>query len=97
MTALAQVLKHIDADEVVELTRALVRIPSVYRPGDPEGTEARVAAFIETWLRREGFEVEVQDAAPGRPNVLGWIGAKTPATRTLGWTWRSERGGSLRA
>ncbi len=83
MTALAQVLKHIDADEVVELTRALVRIPSVYRPGDPEGTEARVAAFIESWLRREGFEVEVQDAAPGRPNVLGWIGEKTPATRTL--------------
>jgi len=25
----------------------------------------------------------VQDAAPGRPNVLGWIGEKTPATRTL--------------
>jgi succinyl-diaminopimelate desuccinylase len=81
--ALARILEHIDADEVVELTRALVRIPSVYRPGDPEGNEARVAAFVETWLRREGFEVEVQEVAPGRPNVLGWIGEKTPGTKSL--------------
>src|SRR5204863_3576448 len=43
----------------------------------------RVAAFVENWLRREGFEVEVQDVAPGRPNVLGWIGDKTPGTRSL--------------
>ncbi len=83
MAALARILKHVDADELVELTRALVRIPSVHRPGDPEGTEARVAAFVETWFRREGFEVEVQEVAPGRPNVLGWIGDKTPATRSL--------------
>jgi succinyl-diaminopimelate desuccinylase len=83
VTALPQVLKQIDADEVVELTRALVRIPSVVRPGDPEGTEARVAAFVETWLRREGFEVEVQEVAPGRPNVLGWIGEKTPGRKSL--------------
>ena len=83
MPALARILEHIDADEVVELTRALVRIPSVYRPDDSEGNEARVAAFVETWLRREGFEVEVQEVAPGRPNVLGWIGDKTPGTKSL--------------
>ena len=83
MTALARVLSRIDTDEVVELTRALVRIPSVYRPGDPDANEARVAAFVENWLRREGFELEVQDVAPGRPNVLGWIGEKTPGARSL--------------
>ncbi len=83
MSALAQVLSRIDADEVVELTRALVRIPSVYRPGDPDANEARVAAFVENWLRREGFQVEVQNVAPGRPNVLGWIGEKAPGTRSL--------------
>ena len=83
MSALAQVLKRIDADEVVELTRALVRIPSVYRPGDPDATEARVAAFVEAWLRREGLQVEVQEVAPGRPNVIGWIGGKTPGRRSL--------------
>jgi succinyl-diaminopimelate desuccinylase len=80
---LARVLEQIDADEVVELTRALVRIPSVYRPGDPSGTEARVAGFVEAWLRAEGFAVEVQEVAPGRPNVIGWIGEKTPGTRSL--------------
>ena len=83
MTALSQVLRKIDADEVVELTRSLVRIPSVHRPGDPEATEARVAAFVEGWLRREGFEVLVQPVAPGRPNVIGWLGEKRPGGRSL--------------
>lgn len=83
MTALSQVLRKIDADEVVELTRALIRIPSVYRPGDPEATEARVAAFVESWLRREGFDVEVQQVAPGRPNVIGSLGTKGPGGRSL--------------
>ena len=83
MTALSQVLRKIDADEVVELTRALVRIPSVYRPGDPSATEAGVAAFVESWLRREGFSVEVQTVAPGRPNVIGWLGDKRPGARSL--------------
>jgi succinyl-diaminopimelate desuccinylase len=83
VSALAQVLEQINIDEVVELTRALVRIPSVYRPGDPTGTESRVAGFVEGWLRDEGFAVEVQEAAPGRPNVIGSIGEKTPGTRSL--------------
>ena len=83
MTALSQVLRKIDADEVVELTRSLVRIPSVYRPGDPEATEARVAAFVEAWLRREGFDVLIQPVAPGRPNVIGSLGEKRPGQKCL--------------
>ena len=83
MSALAQVLNRIDADEVVELTRALVRIPSLYRPDDPDATEARVAAFVLAWLRREGFHVEVHEVAPGRPNVLGWIGETGPGRKSL--------------
>jgi succinyl-diaminopimelate desuccinylase len=68
------VLSRIDEGELVELTRDLIRIPSVVRPGDPSATEAAVAARVEGWLRREGFEVEVHEVAPGRPNVLAWIG-----------------------
>jgi len=68
------VLSRIDEGELVELTRDLIRIPSVVRPGDPSATEAAVAAHVEGWLRREGFEVEVHEVAPGRPNVLAWIG-----------------------
>jgi succinyl-diaminopimelate desuccinylase len=69
-----EVLSRIDADELVALTRDLVRIPSVVRPGDPSATEAAVAAYVEQWMRREGLEVEVQDVAPGRPNVMGGLG-----------------------
>ena len=83
MTALSTLLAKIDADEVVELTRALIRIPSVHRPGDPDANESRVAAFVEAWLRREGFAVLVQPVAPGRPNVIGWIGEKTPGRHSL--------------
>lgn len=83
MTALSHLLARIDRDEVVELTRSLVRIPSVYRPGEPEATEARVAGFVADWLRREGFQVEIQPAAPGRPNVIGWLGEKRPGRRSL--------------
>jgi succinyl-diaminopimelate desuccinylase len=83
VTALSTLLAKIDADEVVELTRALIRIPSVHRPDDPDANESRVAAFVEAWLRREGFGVEVQPVAPGRPNVIGWIGEKTPGRHSL--------------
>ena len=83
MTALSDILARVDADEVAELTRSLVRLPSVYRPDDPEANESRVAAFVESWLRREGFSVEVHDVAPGRPNVIGWIGEKSAGHRCL--------------
>ncbi len=81
--SLPRLLGTIDRDELVELTRALVRIPSVYRPGDPDANESRVAAFVEAWLRREQFEVEVQPVAPGRPNVIGALGEKRPGRRSL--------------
>jgi succinyl-diaminopimelate desuccinylase len=70
----ADVLRRIDPDELIALTRDLVRIPSVVRPGDPAATEAAVAGHVERWLRAEGFAVEVHEAAPGRPNVLGVLG-----------------------
>jgi succinyl-diaminopimelate desuccinylase len=65
-------------DEVVDLTQTLVRIPSVYRPDEPEANERAVAAHVEAWMRREGFTVEVQHVAPGRPNVVGWLDGRQP-------------------
>ncbi len=83
MRALDRVFGQISADEVVELTRALVRIPSVYRPDDPAANEAEVAAFVATWFTREGLPIEVQEVAPGRPNVLSWLGEKSAGRRCL--------------
>ena len=70
------VLSRIDEGELIALTRDLVRIPSVVRPGQPGATEAGVAAHVEQWLRKERFEVEVHEVAPGRPNVFGMLGER---------------------
>jgi len=83
VSLLSRVFEQIGAEEVVELTRALVRIPSVYRPGEPGANEAQVAAFVDSWFRREGLPVEIQEVAPGRPNVLAWVGEKGPGRRCL--------------
>jgi succinyl-diaminopimelate desuccinylase len=74
--SLEDVLASIDESELVSLTRALVRIPSVVRPGDPSATEAGVAESVRSWLTKEGLSVEVQDVAPDRPNIIGSLGEK---------------------
>ncbi|MGH7266500.1 MAG: M20/M25/M40 family metallo-hydrolase, partial [Candidatus Rokuibacteriota bacterium] len=71
-------LDHVRPDEVVALTQQLVRIPSVFRPGDPDANERAVSTAVAEWLRREGFEVEVTDVAPGRPNVVGSLEGAAP-------------------
>jgi len=48
---------------VFELTRELISIPSI------SGDEKQVVEFLADYLERAGFEVELRDAAPGRPNV----------------------------
>ena len=79
---LDRVLAHVAADEVTELTRRLVRIPSVYRLGDADANEAAVAAAVADWMRAEKLAVQVEEVAPGRPNVIGILDGTTPG-RTL--------------
>jgi acetylornithine deacetylase len=50
--------------EVCGLARSLVDIPSV------SGDEGEIAGFVASYLERLGYEVELQEAAPGRSNVL---------------------------
>jgi len=83
VSALKSALARVDPDELIALTRDLIRIPSVIRPGDPGATEAAVADFVEQWLRQEGFDVEVQTVAPGRPNVLGVLGDRAAGPTLL--------------
>jgi acetylornithine deacetylase len=55
-----------------ELVGALVAIDSVNPDLVPGGAgEAQVAAFIADWMRDAGLEVEIDEAAPGRPSVVG--------------------------
>jgi succinyl-diaminopimelate desuccinylase len=75
---LNRVFTHLPADEVVDLTRQLVRIPSVVRPGDPDGNERAVAAAVAAWCRTAGLEVERQEVAPDRPNVIATLDGGRP-------------------
>jgi succinyl-diaminopimelate desuccinylase len=72
---LEAVWRGIDREELARFAQELVRIPSVYRPEEAEGNEARVARFVADYLEREGFEVCTENVAPGRPNVWAvWEG-----------------------
>ena len=55
----------------VELLSQLVAIDSVNPDLVPGGAgEGEIARFAAAWLERAGLEVSLQDAAPGRPNVI---------------------------
>lgn len=78
---LEAVLRRIDREDLARLVQDLVRIPSVYRPEEAEGNEANVARFLTDCLEREGFEVNVEAVAPGRPNVWAvWEGERPGKT-----------------
>ncbi len=67
---------------VVELTQALVRIPSVNPDGDP-GTSATgeqaCAAYVAAFLTHIGAAAELEEVLPGRPNVIGRFPSKPAA------------------
>lgn len=59
----------VDPARVVELARGLVGIRSVY--DEQRGTtEAGAARYVADQLRAAGFAPVVEEAAPGRPNVI---------------------------
>ena len=59
----------VDQERVIELAQGLVRVRSVY--DEARGTtEARAAKYVADQLRAAGFEPVVEEAAPGRPNVI---------------------------
>ncbi len=76
-----KVLKFINSDELIELTAELVKINSVWDPA--VGTSEQVAAdHVSRWADRQGFEVQQEEVAAGRPNVIvRWLAG--PGKRTL--------------
>jgi len=77
------VLRGIDREELTRLVQELVRIPSVYRPEEHNGNEARVARFLVDYLEGEGFEVCTEEVASGRPNVWAVWGGERPGKTLL--------------
>jgi acetylornithine deacetylase/succinyl-diaminopimelate desuccinylase-like protein len=67
--------------DVLPLLERLVSIDSV-NPGLGGGGEAEIATFVAEWAREAGLELELDEAAPGRPNVIA-IARGTGGGRTL--------------
>ena len=63
MTEAAEVLRHIDAEAIAQDTLDFVSVKS------ETGQEGEGSLFLADLLRREGFDVAVEDVEPGRPNV----------------------------
>lgn len=69
--------------EVAELTARLVEIESINPDVVPGGSgETAVARFVAEWCERAGLETSLEDAAPGRPNVIA-IARGTGSGRSL--------------
>jgi succinyl-diaminopimelate desuccinylase len=62
----------VDETGVVEFTRDLVRIRSVHEPENQRAEEA-VAALVAARMRDFGWEPDVVEVAPGRPNVIAVV------------------------
>jgi len=63
----------VDLDDTVELTREIVRIPSV------QGEEGELAHALHARMTGMGFDrVYLQDALPDRPNVVGVVDSGRP-------------------
>ena len=64
-----KVLKEIDSEELVKLTSDLVKINSVWDPA--AGTSEQPAAdYVLKWTQEQGFEAQLEEVAPARPNVI---------------------------
>lgn len=77
------VLRFLDEDEVINLTRGLIRIKSVYRPESADGNEERVARFVADYLRQMGLKVYYEEVVPGRPNVIAFLDFRRPGKTLL--------------
>ncbi len=69
---IAQVTNAIQYRELVSMAAELVSINSVWDPG--AGTSEQAAAeWAARWGRSQGFQVELDEVEPGRPNaILTW-------------------------
>jgi len=63
----ADVLKYIDREELAQLTKDLVDIPS------PTGSERAIGEFILDWFSRHGIKSVRQEISPERINAVGII------------------------
>jgi succinyl-diaminopimelate desuccinylase len=67
----------IDSDGLIEFARALVRVPSINQP-EAGRSEGPAAALVAERMRSFGWSPLIEDAAPGRPNVIAVVDGGLP-------------------
>ncbi|KOO48731.1 M20 family metallopeptidase [Viridibacillus arvi] len=72
-----------DREAVIQLTRELVKIPSVYREGIADANETKVALYVAEYLKNIGIQTHIEEVVPGRPNVIGIIDSGKPGKTLL--------------
>ena len=74
----SKVIKHIEREELAQLTKELVDIPS------PTGSEKAIGDFIIDWFARHGIKTVRQQISPERVNAVGIIeGAANGVSLTI--------------
>jgi acetylornithine deacetylase len=85
----------ITREDVASLLGAMVEIPSVnpsfQRPDRPAAWfgEAKLALFVLEWLKAQGIEARLDEAAPGRPNVVARLPGP-PGAPTMIWEGHTD-------
>jgi succinyl-diaminopimelate desuccinylase len=72
----------LNIDGLVRLTQELVQLPSVYAP-EKGRSEAGAAELVAKVMRGFGWAVEVDEVAPGRPNVIATVEGGLPGPTLL--------------
>jgi len=83
MKPLEQVVHHVDKEALVSFTQQLIRIKSVFDPDMPGANEEKVALFVANTLKEMGLTVQIEEVAPGRPNVIGILEGHMPGKTLL--------------
>lgn len=85
MPSLQSLLDQVEAatNEIVELERSLVKIPSVNVGLMPTGGETAVAEFMADWLRDEGLDSEILARDPDRGNLISVYPGNDNDTRLM--------------
>ncbi len=73
---------RIDSDGLIEFAQALVRVPSVNDPRTGR-SEGAAAALVADRMRDFGWKPTVEEAAPGRPNVIAMVEGGLPGPTLL--------------
>src|SRR2546423_15566601 len=72
----------VDTEGMIAFARDLVRVPSVHRP-ERGHTEAAAAALVAERMGAFGWAPLVEEAAPGRPNVVAVVDGGRPGPTLL--------------